>query len=456
MALLKKRRLFTSVIAAAAAVTCVGFVPSVKASVYTVTTGTGSWNATTNWDTGVVPNAVGANATFNGAATGSNAAQTANRTATLDGGKTVGSILFNDDLSTFTNTISNGTGGPLTFDNGGAGATITTQGAGTGNNTISATTVFTDNVTAAVNQTAATSAAGSLNLTAAISGAGSFTKTGDGLATFGTGAKTYTGATFLNGGRLRISTTAAPTATSSFTINSGGQLDMISTGTYSLGTGTVNLNGSGPAVNPGAIRNDATTLVSLSNAINLQSAATIIESGNALNNTTLTLTGNVNGVGSLIIGDPGGGRFGVVTLTGTNGYSGGTTVSGETLIVGAAGSSLGTGDVNIVTSSNASVLQIQSGVTNAIADTATLALQTGGSANLGSGVNDTVGGLVLGGVAQTTPGTYGSSASGATFQNDAFFSGTGVITLAATPEPATLSLLGLAAAGLVSRRRRSR
>src|SRR5207244_4538507 len=48
--------------------------------------------------------------------------------------------------------------------------------------------------------------------------------------------------------------------------------------------------------------------------------------------------------------------------------------------------------------------------------------QTGGS--------DTVGALVLGGVAQASAGTYGSSASGATNVNDTFFSGTGTLTLA--------------------------
>jgi len=49
---------------------------------------------------------------------------------------------------------------------------------------------------------------------------------------------------------------------------------------------------------------------------------------------------------------------------------------------------------------------------------------------LGAGVNETVGGLILGGVAQTTAGTYGSSSSLATFKLDEFFAGAGVVTLA--------------------------
>src|SRR5689334_16238698 len=109
------------------------------ASIWQVATGSSSWNTAANWIPSGVPNSVGANATFNGAATGSNPAQTGNRTATLDAAQTVGSIVFNTDLSTFTNTVSTGTSGSLTFDEVGAGpATITTMGSGTGNNTISA------------------------------------------------------------------------------------------------------------------------------------------------------------------------------------------------------------------------------------------------------------------------------------------------------------------------------
>src|SRR5439155_9007852 len=132
---------------------------------------------------------------------------------------------------------------------------------GTGNNSFAEPLVLNDSVNGIVNQTTSSSAAGSLNLTATMSGTGGFTKSGDGLATFGTGAKTYTGATVVNGGRMRISSAAAPTATSSLTVNTGGQLNLITAATYAFGSGPLNLNGSGPtsgpfAVFPGAIRND--------------------------------------------------------------------------------------------------------------------------------------------------------------------------------------------------------
>ena len=78
---------------------------------------------------------------------------------------------------------------------------------------------------ATVNNITASSAAGALNLTATITGAGGFAKLGDGLCTFGTGAKTYTGPTVLGGGRMRMSFAARAQTTSSFTINAGAQLN---------------------------------------------------------------------------------------------------------------------------------------------------------------------------------------------------------------------------------------
>src|SRR5437016_116619 len=79
--------------------------------------GGGSWTNAANWNPMTVPNAVDANATFNNAASASNPAQTANRTVTVDAPQTVGSITFNNDAANaFTNSLTTGTGGSLTFD----------------------------------------------------------------------------------------------------------------------------------------------------------------------------------------------------------------------------------------------------------------------------------------------------------------------------------------------------
>src|SRR6266566_1046583 len=106
--------------------------------VWNLATG-GSWNTATNWNPNTIPNAVGANATFNSAASGSNPAQTANRSITADAAQTIGSIVFNNDAANaFTNSVTTGTSGSLTFDETGSGpATISVPaGPGTGNNTI--------------------------------------------------------------------------------------------------------------------------------------------------------------------------------------------------------------------------------------------------------------------------------------------------------------------------------
>jgi fibronectin-binding autotransporter adhesin len=436
----------------------------------------GSWNSAGNWNPATIPNAVGANATFNGAATANNPAQTGNRTVTVDAAQTVGSIVFNNDLSTFTNSLTAGTAGSLTFDETGAGpATITVPAAsGTGNNTISAPMTLVDNLVAQVDQVTASSAAGALNLTATIGGAGGFIKQGDGLVTFGTGAKTYTGPTILSGGRMRMSSAARAQSTSSFTINAGGQLDLISASSYTLG-GPLILNGSGAtsgpfAVFPGAIRNDTGLVVTITNAVTLQTntlihvQATAGTGSSASPTGSMTFSGTISGPGKLTFTAPNSNiDQGSLILTGANTYTGGTLVAGGILEVSGATANLGTGNVTVDNaSSTASIarLSIDAGVLDAIADNATLSLAGGGTAGvadqnfaiLGAGVNDVVGGLVLGGVTQNTPGTYGSTASTAMFQNDEFFSGPGVVTLAAVPEPASLSLLALGALQMCARR----
>jgi autotransporter-associated beta strand protein len=165
---------------------------------------------------------------------------------------------------------------------------------------------------------------------------------------------------------------------------------------------------------------------------------------------------------------------GAMRVTDINTSSGGTVVEGGSLAVGhfnlfnngfgeypATDGTLGSGDVTV--NSTAVRLEIESGMpaNSVIGDLATVSLAGGGTAGtadfgytlLGAGVNETVGMLLLNGIAQEI-GTYGSTTSGATFQNDEFFSGPGVLNVTLVPEPAAMSLIGFAAAGLLGRRRR--
>lgn len=145
--------------------------------------------------------------------------------------------------------------------------------------------------------------------------------------------------------------------------------------------------------------------------------------------------------------------------TGANTFSGGVTVNNGTLAAEKTGA-LGTGNVTVAETSltSTATLSITSGVLNAIDDSAILSLQSflvGGSnfatVSLAASVNETIGGLFFDGVAQSA-GTWGATGSGATFINDSWFTGTGILTV--VPEPSTYLLLGAGLASLYGLRRR--
>lgn len=167
---------------------------------------------------------------------------------------------------------------------------------------------------------------------------------------------------------------------------------------------------------------------------------------------TGTIGAVVNGTGGLTKSGTG-----ILVLAGANTYSGKTIVGSGRLQVGngVQTSNLGTtGDVEVA---QGATLQITS-TTNVINDAANVALDQIGVGNgmmsLGTGVNETIGGLSLGGVLQVA-GTYGSTASGATFQNNTYFDvgGTGILTVVGVPEPAAMALMGIGALTLLRRRR---
>jgi autotransporter-associated beta strand protein len=238
---------------------------------------------------------------------------------------------------------------------------------------------------------------------------------------------------------------------------------MITAGTYTYGSAPVNLNGTGAitgpfAAFPGAIRPTRGLAITVNNPIVLQSDSLIhVQANVGTGNTaspvgSLTLAGAISGSARLSFTAPSSDvEQGVLTLNGANTYTGGTLVNGGIVEANGASATFGTGNVTVdhaASPNSIARLRIRSGVTNAIADDATLSLsggRTGGVADEGwiileSGVNEAVGSLKLAGVVQTA-GTYGSTSSAATFQNDEFFEGPGMLTVLG-PITLTITLSG--------------
>jgi autotransporter-associated beta strand protein len=152
---------------------------------------------------------------------------------------------------------------------------------------------------------------------------------------------------------------------------------------------------------------------------------------------TQTYSGVISGPGAFYrtIGPedtPGSG--GTTVFTEANTYAGGTLIDNGTLTVSGSSATLGTGNVTVT----GGHLAISTGVANAILDTATLTLLGGGTAmmadtgflDLGTGISERVGSLFLGTDLNPKPnGTYGSTLSAATFQDNEFFAGMGILTV---------------------------
>ncbi|EKL3149028.1 autotransporter-associated beta strand repeat-containing protein [Salmonella enterica] len=252
-------------------------------------------------------------------------------------------------------TLEMNTGGDFANNIGGTGSvvksgdeTLTLSGANsyTGGTTISGGTLVASNVEALGTGDVTDNATLELNTGGdfdnAISGSGQVVKSGDKTLTL-SGSNTYTGGTLISDGTLVASNVEAlgtgdVTDDAVLELNTGGDFDNAISGSGQVvksGDDVLTLSGAN-SYSGGTLISDGTLVAS-----NVEALGT----GDVTDDATLELnTGgdfanNIGGTGSVVkSGDK------TLTLSGTNSYTGGTTISGGTLVANNV-EALGTGDV---------------------------------------------------------------------------------------------------------------
>jgi len=364
----------------------------------------GNWTKDSNW-TAIDPQAVTDVATFANVLS-------ADRIVTLDANRSIGALVFSANNFGYTLSGTN----TLTLNNS---LGITQNGSAT--NTISAPLVL------ATNQTWGGTGTGQIGISGVISGNASISKSGNYTLVL-SGANTYTGATTINSGTVRIQSSGAlgtATNTAATTVASGAVLQMTNNIT-TTNAGTLILNGTG--VGSGALQSVSGNN-SWNGAISLGSDATIFSAtaGNTLylnsdyqNARTITLgnhTLTIDGAGDTyanasigVTGDTGGlikNGTGKLTFFGYNTfYTGATTVNAGSLdlvvgpfntgIYGIMGSlTIGTGPANSGLAGTVNVNIASNSYANQISPTSAVTINSDGALNVGS--STTMGALTLNG-----------------------------------------------------------
>ncbi len=223
-----------------------------------------------------------------------------------------------------------------------------------------------------------------------ISGSGQVVKSGDETLTL-SGANTYTGGTTISGGTLVASNVEA-LGTGDVTDNA--TLELNTSGTFDnviSGSGQVVKSGDDALTLSGA--NSYTGGTTISGGTLVASNVEALGSGDVTNDAVLELntggdfTNNISGSGQVVkSGDE------TLTLSGANSYTGGTTISGGTLIASNV-EALGSGDVT-----NDAVLELNTGgdFDNAISGSGQV-VKSGDDALTLSGANSYTGGTTISG-----------------------------------------------------------
>ncbi len=181
-----------------------------------------------------------------------------------------------------------------------------------------------------------------------IAGNGGLTKNGNSILTMQGGANTYTGVTTINAGTLSVSTLSNGGLASDIGAAGSGSTNLV------LGGGTLQYIGSGASIDRSftVTSSGGTIDASGSGSLSLANPGPLNVPGSGIHNLILT-GGDTNGETlAASLADGTGGALGVTknggntwTLTGTNSYTGATTINAGILQVGAGGASgtLGSG-----------------------------------------------------------------------------------------------------------------
>jgi autotransporter-associated beta strand protein len=263
------------------------------------------WTVDANWSTSPMPYPSGTNASAQ-----INPLLAGNRDVNLRASVTNSMLVFNLGETPYRNRITDsGSANSLTFTSPAGNPTVIVNGTGSGyaEFDIDSGVVLSKSVRLTVNNPTGTVAYGALRVREKWSGVGGIIKDGVGVAAFTGEDKSYTGTTLISQGVLQVTPDSAPANSLIVQVSSGGQVRLVSDGTYALGV-TLRLAGAGrggtlPAVSglgiEGALRFQPTAsgAYALVTTPLVFIAPAVIHVEGASN--TLALTGALTGLGPL-------------------------------------------------------------------------------------------------------------------------------------------------------------
>ena len=234
-----------------------------------------------------------------------------------------------------------------------------------------------------------------------LSGAGALTKSGTGTVTL-SGTNDYSGGTTVNSGTVILAGAGTLGATSNTTTVNGGALDLGTTGQAQQAL----------IQNGGVIENGGVTVTDYTLTDGTLAANATVTASDAFNVSNGLIAGTLNGTGKLTKSGTG-----TVILTGTNDYTGGTTIESGALRLGTGGT---TGSITGDVMNNGLLIIDRSDdvdFSNVISGTGSLALIGGGTTTLADANSYSGGTAITAGTSAI--GTAASFGSGAIFNNGA-------------------------------------